>query len=308
MLLIGSIAARYRGTDLSRTPKDVDVIATYDEANRFLGILRARGLVDYVHPAGQGRKLVAEILGAVWEFELAWEGTTARALVELVETDPVSAKRVIWDQEFTVPSKDVLYALKLSHRFLKDSPHFLKTMRDIQRFRHGCCYVPSRYDDWLKAREKETYSYGHPKLNQGKAGFFSGDGVTYVYDHDSIHEAVKHLDAPVYTMFKKDGAEVACDRAKFDGLRYSTRLYSVLEEAYVLALERSQIPFKGQIDPQKSFDIALMKVCTSITSGWWREFAWENYGPVRALYDPSYVDRFWTAVERGIVKPYAPKG
>jgi len=44
------------------------------------------------------------------------------------------------------------------------------------------------------------------------------------------------------------------------------------------------------------FEMALMKVCTSITSGWFREYAWENYQKVLDLYDSlgedDYVKRF----------------
>jgi hypothetical protein len=53
-----------------------------------------------------------------------------------------------------------------------------------------------------------------------------------------------------------------------------------------------------------SFLKALEKVCTSITSGWWREFAWENYEAALAMHDRNYVDRFWKAVEAGTVGPY----
>ena len=42
--------------------------------------------------------------------------------------------------------------------------------------------------------------------------------------------------------------------------------------------------------------MALMKVCTSITSGWFREYAWENYDKVLDLYnelgEDDYVQRF----------------
>ncbi len=89
----------------------------------------------------------------------------------------------------------------------------------------------------------------------------------------------------------------------------AVRLAGVLEESYVLALERSQVPFKGKLAPKTSFMIALEKVCTSITSGWFREYAWENYNKVLALYDPNYVKKFWEAVDNEVVKQYiAPVG
>jgi hypothetical protein len=209
------------------------------------------------------------------------------------------------------PPLKYLYALKMSHRYLRNSPHFLKTMRDIQAIRKFA--KESNYDlhfdpklkEWFKKREKETYWYKHPSLKQNKKDFFNGDGVTYVYDHDSIHEAVKHLDEPAYNKFKVDTAEVECSKEKFFSLPMDTQLYSVLEEVQVLALERSQIPFKDKgIDPRWSFNKAHEKVCTSITSGWWREFAWEHYDMVQDMYEPDYVNNFWAAVNMNRVKPY----
>ena len=100
---------------------------------------------------------------------------------------------------------------------------------------------------------------------------------------------------PAYEYFKEDKSEVFCDKDLFFRLDEQTQLYAILEESYVLALERSQIPFKDKVDPKKSFDISLMKICTSITSGWFREFAWENYHKIQSLYDKTYVQRFWQA-------------
>ena len=104
----------------------------------------------------------------------------------------------------------------------------------------------------------------------------------------------------------KDGAEVECDKEKFFSAGERIRLYGVLEEAQVLALERSQIPFRGKVEPRRSFDIALQKVCTSITSGWFREFAWENFDKVEEMYEDDYVSRFWKAVDDGKVKDFDP--
>jgi hypothetical protein len=80
----------------------------------------------------------------------------------------------------------------------------------------------------------------------------------------------------------------------------------VLEESYVLSLERAIVPFEltDYDKRKKAFDTALIKVCTSITSGWFRKFAWDNYDDVCALYDQEYVERFWREVEKGNVAPY----
>jgi hypothetical protein len=134
----------------------------------------------------------------------------------------------------------------------------------------------------LKKRAAETYKYSHPKLNKAKDQFFADDGVNYVYDHDTLHTVVAVGDRPAYMEYQVEGADVLCSKEKFFSVDEHTRLYGVYEEACVLAIERAVIPYNT--DPDKAFEIALEKVCTSITSGWFREFAWENYDQVLVMH------------------------
>lgn len=301
MLIIGSHALN-DFTIITRKPKDYDFIGTFSELNSLVKHLKSERKKVVCVPFSENKTIIhtdQEII----EFEIAWSDTAAAKLLNMHVVDSWphrQPKKVLSGIEATVPNIDELYTLKMSHRYLKNSPHFRKTHDDIMLMRKMGAMV---FDyDWLKQRENETYVYKHPKLNVMKNDFFKGDGVQYVYDHDTIHDAVQHLGKPAYTFYMKDNAPVMCDKNKFFALSEEHRLYGVLEEAQVLALERSQIPFKGSVDARKSFDMALMKVCTSITSGWFREFAWENFRKVESMYEPQYVEKFWDAVEKGIVK------
>lgn len=302
MLLIGSHALLHHNPDLGRRPPDIDVIGTFDELGHLTSSLRREARVESI-PLSPAKTVLKCSDGRIIEFELAWQESAARQLLDRypMPFDPSTmAVNVPLPCLVTVPSLDELYTLKLSHRYLKDSPHFRKTRSDIMLMRSMGAKV---FDpEWLKKREDETYWYKHPKLNVKKKDFFTGDGVEYVYDHDDIHRAVAHMGQPAYTLYMKDGEEVRSDRRKFFALDESVRLFGVLEEAQVLALERSQIPFRGKVEARRSFDIALQKVCTSITSGWFREYGWENYSLVEAMYEPDYVDRFWKAVDEGRVR------
>lgn len=205
-----------------------------------------------------------------------------------------------------VAQPSLIYVMKYSHRFKKDSVHFEKTRNDLKWFEHGYLgNLTSQLSDELKSilalREKLTYTNGLPKLNQDKKSFFT-DTVPYQYDHDTIHEAVKHLDKPAYAYYIKDGEQVMCSKEKFDALPEIVKLYGVLEESYVLALERSIIPFST--DPFWAFKLSLQKVCTSITSGWFREFAYHNYDKVIELYHESFVEKFNQALAAGKIKPF----
>lgn len=308
MLLIGSTAAHIQ--TVWTDPKDLDFIVTPEKFAGIETVLSSK--IVHSQDSRHGKTLFVEGFPPL-EFGIALPGSSAEMLLDLVETEakfntearftPFSA---YGEFVFRVPTLDVLYALKLSHRYLKNSPHFLKTMQDIHKLRKllDCKAVHPGLEEFFKLREKETYSYAHPKLNQSKKNFFSDDNINYIYDHDTIHEAVKHLDAPAFEYIKEDTAEVKCSKAKFFTQPEKIKLYTVLEESYVLALERCLIPFNFSQSPEWAFKKALEKVCTSIASGWWREYAWENYDEIVKLYSDDYVTKFERARIAGLIKPY----
>lgn len=213
---------------------------------------------------------------------------------------------------------EVLYLLKMSHRYLRNSPHFLKTMRDIHTLRTLGASIPVELEPILKLREDETYDYKHPVLDVNKQQFFSGDGIEYIYDHDTIHIAIAIEDTPAYTKYIRNGSEVMTDKEKFFAQKPWTRLLGVYEETCVLALERSQIPFNFNsteldVEPptaKHSFITALIKVCTSITSGWFREYAYDHFYEVLNLYremgEDDYIERF--KENRSVLKPFDKNG
>ena len=288
MLTIGSQALINCGVKLNRKSKDTDYIATYGEYSAWIDTHK-RYLEKY-YPISSNKFIAVDLpthsgYRHIHEFEIAWPGSTGESLLEMCSG---------------TAQPEVCLVLKLSHRYIKNSPHFLKTMEDIWTLRALGIGVPMYLQEWLRAREKETYTYEHPKLNQSKKDFFDAS-VKYVYDHDAVHRAVAVDCHPAYTFYKDDNAEVRCSRSKFFALPEQVRLNGVLEEAYVLAIERSIVPHPGVLTARQAFRLALMKVCTSITSGWFREFSWESYYKVIALYDDVYVDKFKTAVEAGDV-------
>lgn len=283
-----------------RKPMDMDIIGEYDEVVNFANSNMTEIYEQY--PSAKGGKMIFKSNectiphATIIEAEIAWDGTTAKDLMQLILNDP----KTIYKDGVAYASLDVCYMLKMSHRYLKSNPHFLKTMRDIHNLRKFGAKIRKEHKAFLKAREKVTYWYKHPKLNKNKMEFFNGDGVTYVYDHDEIHESVKVMDKPAYTNFQSDNAEVMCDMKKFFELPEQIRLNAVYEESCVLALERSIIPFGT--DYKKAFLMALEKVCTSITSGKFREYAWENYAAVRDMFDERTFDRFFEHVAQDQVK------
>jgi hypothetical protein len=260
-MLVGSKALIDLGYNLNREPKDIDMILSWED---FKILQKKSTNVKACYPLNDSKWVIKHLDGTIVECEIAWEGSTGESLIHLCKAN-------------SLRPLDIAYTLKMSHRYLKDSPHFLKTMGDIKLFRQLGAKIPLCLKDWLVVREKETYHYQHPSLNRDKTDFFNTEGVVYTYDHDSIHEAVKLFDNPAYSYFKPEDKEVWCSKDMFFSCSEDVRIAAVFEESSVLAIERSLVPFDDWDKEPWAFKKALEKVCTSITSGWFREYAWENY-------------------------------
>lgn len=232
------------------------------------------------------------------EFELAEGRESSRLFIDLVEKDPQAIKT-----EFgLVPNLDLLFTLKCSHRYLKNSPFVFKTLTDYHMMKKAGAKVRPEYKEFLKLREKETYTYKTPNLSVNKEAFFdAAHGVNYEYEHDSIHLAVALQEKPAYMYYMKDGEEVKSDKEKFFKCPEQIRINGVLEECATLAIERSLVPFPGKLSPKEAWMMAFSKVITSITSGFFREWAYENAFLVLKHYPEDYYERFLKGVENGTV-------
>lgn len=296
MLIIGSAAMHHWFPESREPALDTDYIATTEEIKEFVAARVEDRTLLSAEPLSDDSFLVRTVEGGkakLHEFRIAWPGTTD---AELLKTERV------FNNKYAYP--EVLFILKLSHKYKKNSPHFLKTMRDLQFLRDkGIKYsdIGVTLQDIYKRRKKETYNYKLPSLQTDKVGFFKD---VYTWEHDDIHKAVAVGDAPAYTKFSKDGAEVEVDREKWNKLPHYDKLLAGLEESYVLAIERSLVPHPGKLTLEQAFLKALEKVCTSITSGWFRKFCYDNYDAIKSLYSDSYYAKFLAAVERGEVRKY----
>lgn len=294
MLIIGSRAAK---EIFQRVPKDIDILGTENECLFIFEKLQNRifdlGETSYgIWFKYKNRKNKTSII----EFEIIEKRESSKLLLE---------KLNIEEGDIKYANKDTLLLLKESHKYLKNSPHFLKTMNDIHILRKNGAVI--KYPEIFALREKETYNYKHPDLTKKKEDFFEKKETFYKYDHDDIHKSVAVGSYPVYIKFLKDNEPVFCDKTKFFNLTEDERLNAVMEESFVLALERSLIPFEFKTDPDKAFKTALMKVCSSITSGWFREFAWENYYKVIDKYNNSfkeYPELFKRALNKGKISEF----
>lgn len=295
IVVIGSNAINYHIKDFRKKPSDIDLILTQDYVHSFISTLKN---LKIAKPINGGKKYFIQTDEQRYEIDII-QDSIKQKLYDYIINDENS----IIENNYVYPSLDILYSIKNSHKYKKNSPHFLKTMNDIIFLKNFGCNIPDNFQELYKELEKYFYNYSHPKLNQNKKDFFT-DSVNYIYDHDDIHQAVKILEKPAYQYFIKDNEEILCDKNKFFNCSENVKINAVLEESYVLALERSIIPFKTEYKRKEIFDHALMKVCTSITSGFFREFAYNNYYNVQKLYNDNFVEKFKTSLEKGEIKKW----
>lgn len=195
------------------------------------------------------------------------------------------SKHVITHQgnELYVMPLYVLAAIKRSH--LHRSVGFGKSITHYHK--HLASYKFSNITEYNKILDErkilteQQYPQRYPKLNKTVGEFFD-DAVTKVFCHDYLHELVAFEDKPMYTKLQKDtdGDSVMCYNSLWNNLKQEQKLRCVMEECYVIALERFIIPeaLKGKKYPSKlAYMKALEKVCTTLCSGYFREYAIENY-------------------------------
>lgn len=298
MLLVGSQALHLNCPELlSRTPQDIDLVATLSEAQ---DLVEASGATEDDILLDTKGAMAFRHKGRIIDISLARDGNTNCELLDLTSRCRTTKKGM------KLPDLDMLFALKTSHRYKKDSPHFWKTLLDWHKMRAVGAKVPDGWEGFLKRRERETYQRKAPKLvKTSKKDFFSTDhGVQYTYDHDSIHEAIKLQEKPAYRYFQKDNEEVECSKEKFLSCPREIQINSFIEESGVLAIERSLVPHPGKMTPKDAWTFALSKVLSSISSGWWRQWGYENVFDILKIAKYDHWERFQEGLKSGIVKPF----
>ena len=312
MILIGSKAAGLRNPKLARPTRDFDfIVSSFSEAREWLlmhsNLLRRESNQSIQektagwHSGHQGWCFKSDD-DVIFEFINGQRMTSDRMLMNFIHMDEENPKDLpSFLYNVRIPSLNTLFAIKSAHRF-KPSVHFWKTFRDYHTMKQIGCTIP----DWLQEfhAERQKESLGNikksPNLKTTKDEFFT-DNVAYVYDHDSLHEIMALGDRPAYTEFLAHGQQVFASRSKFEACSYTTKINSVIEEVCVLALERCLIPYP-ETNPSQAFKMALYKVLTTITSGWWREFAYQNGIEVFRRYPQDFYENFKKNIDR--IRPY----
>ena len=166
--------------------------------------------------------------------------------------------------------------IAIYHKFLKS--HLIDMTDEDNRI----------LNDRIKLSYKQFEDYRPISLKKTVEEFFD-DAVDKKYDHDYLHELMAFHDRPLYTHLQYDLSMAWCEKELWDKLSYDDKCKCVAEETYVIAIERFMVPSNWTHYTKLSYIKALQKVCTTLTSGWFRDFAIDNYPQIIDLFD---IDKF----------------
>jgi hypothetical protein len=231
----------------------------------------------------------------------------------LVSDDSVSLKSYLEyegnPKELKYASAEVLFSLKKSHihfpiKFSKHISDYCKLYDHL----NGVDVLSGITKINFTETENRIGKLKTPSLNKSVKKFFgqSNGLVKSYFIHDDMHMAVAHYDRPLYERMQKDLELAKCDKNLWNDFSFEDKCKCVLEEAYVISLERKILPMlfgKGTlISSLDSLDWALMRICTTLCSGWFRSFATDNFFRIKQFSNLNYVEDFLEKYQNGEIK------
>lgn len=298
MLIIGSKALKMRFPKYRRVVNDIDIICFSDDIYKLIGLLNPKEVKN-----GKYSTILKNIQNKNEIFD--------KDNVEIIFADKSQSlqKYLDYDKDNIFASIEVLFSLKKSH--IHHPRKFLSNIRDYVLL-HNHLDGEDILSTITKIHTQENINrLGNlktPSLDKSVKDFFgqSKNFVNYIFDHDDLHKIMSHYDRPLFERIQKDKSRALCNEDMWNQLVYEDKCKCVLEEAYVIALERKIIPMifdggKGYTS-QEAFNWALMRICTTLCSGWFREFAKVNFFKIKGRMNINYVEKFLTEYENGNIR------
>lgn len=311
-ILIGSRAMKFWYSDAREPNNDFDFLidaAALDQWD-----------LHYRHQCYQVHKIASDII----RFDLRIGGTLGfdsrtPSVAMFLEANRNMPELEMFGIKCHIASPETLLAIKRSH--IHHRHNWYKHIADYTFLKSKHLTLSPVLVDALAERTKERDARGDFKRPRSLATsndqFFaqSDAAVRRKFEHDQLHRTVMYHDAPLYSRAKIDQSKATLERGLFEKFDYADQCRLVREEAYVIGLERIIIPdwynkyqmqqfglFDSiQLDPklaETAYAYALMRISTDLTSGWFRDFALENYHVLRH-HDVDFVSKFLAAFESG---------
>jgi len=298
MIIVGSKALKFHFPNYEREVKDIDVIGYSDDVNTLCEILLPTKIEKNRHTV-----LLRNITNNTDLFN------TNNVEILLADNSQSLKKYMEYDNVNLFASPEVLFSLKKSH--IHFPIKFNKHIRDyilLYNYFDGVDYLDYITKINFKETEERLGKLKTPSLNKSVKEFFlQSDGyVKSYFIHDDIHRVMSHYNKPLYEMMQVDKNLAKCEKDMWNSFTFENKCKCVLEEAYVIALERRIIPMifgggKGYTS-EEALDWALMRICTTLCSGWFRQFATNNYYDIKKMVNKNYVEKFLTEYENGNIK------
>lgn len=310
-VIIGSQAIAHHYPDFPRTPHDTDIVV---DRETYQSAISNRDDIEFLKENENGWSSIVKFRGSGYIEYFIADG------VESLETLLMNSM-TSWGG-YAPP--EILYSLKKAHihypiKFHKHIHDFM-FLRDKLLEQNGIpleLYLNSHVDylDEVpefthihrKCTEQRLGKVKTPKMKESKEQFF-GKSKKYVqsyFVHDDMHKAIAlmHEGDPVYEKILAEGAEVETDPVLWSKLTLQQKIWCVLEEVYVIALERKVLPtfFDKEaplVDAKQAFDWALYRVCTTLCDGFFRDFACKAYDKIQEQYNPDYVKLFFQNIRQ----------
>lgn len=320
----GSTAVKFY-FDNAREPRDVDVIMYKKDLDKFIRSDASSRLVkSNEHAAIIKRTQYCEkkqdFIDVVYEVLFADHVSLYKLILENPELRKYSPITKEW-----YPARIILYSIKKAHiHFPQLSKKFEKHVMDIVFLRKNM--LEKMYNNYIFNLDRtadlldiEEYTDMHRKTTEKRLGviktpklynkavdeFFdqSKEHVKSYYVHDNMHKAMAHnLGKPAYEHMQTDKTKADCSFKLWELMSLQQKQHCVLEEAYVIALERKILPqmfenIEYRYTELEAFKWALMRICTNLCSGWFRWFATINYEEIINQYNSDYVKLFFKNIK-----------
>jgi hypothetical protein len=302
MLIVGSQALTKNFNLPNRKVKDTDIIGTLADFEYLKSILNPKEI-----------RQKDEIIGLIdiTPSDLFPEINTKNVEI-LVADNSISLKLYLeHDAAFDgikYASPEVLFSLKKSHIHfpIKFEKHIADYCLLYDHF-NGVDSLSSITKINFQETEKRRGKLRTPSLNKSTNTFFGQSEKFFksYFIHDHIHMIMAHYDAPLYEKMQRDPSIAKCEKDMWELFTFEEKCKCVLEEAMVIALERKIIPMifgGGEFwTATDALKWSLMRVCTTLCSGWFRQFATDNYMRIQQYINPNYVELFLTKYDQGLI-------
>ncbi len=273
---------------LDHQSHDKDIIHDLSHWKYFDGSLGINIYNQKLKPLSKIIKLKGHTNSLKFEIEIVQVGSSGELILELAQDDQLNNLYVIGDLE-------LLEVIKTSHLIFPFN--WCQHMDDLMLIRStlgrqlgGRIKRADQLTELLIHRRLEHYlRLGVPganlNLNKMNDDFLENESHLYIdkyIKHDDLHLRVMFKDKPAYSDLRLDQSKAMMDMQLFNQASFQVRLNCVREEAMVIALERYLLP-ERETEAQIAYTKALIRVCTTLTKGWFREFAVDVYYLVKDL-------------------------